>query len=273
VSAQSNEEAAVPKPASRDTGDSTSGSWFMETLRTWGPAVAAVIVIRSFVFEPFSIPSGSMVPTLLIGDHVLVTKFSYGIWLRLPYVKQAYELIDLGDPARGDIAVFKYPMDQGNNVFWDGGTNYIKRVVGLPGDTVEVRNNQITINGELQVWEPTGAYSWQSHTATTCVERDARLMTETLSGVVHSVLLEERPSMLADYGPRTIPEGQVFVMGDNRDNSGDSRQGWLVDEDLIKGKAHFVWMSLDTCSGLSVRTRRIGQSLYSTVEPNIEPTP
>ncbi len=215
---------------------SRSSNWFVDLLRTWGPPIVAVLFIRTFIFEPFRIPSGSMVPTLQIGDFVAVTKFSYGIWL--PFVRK--EVVDLGDPARGDVIVFRYPKDESQN--------YIKRVVAIPGDTIEVRNNQIILNDQVQGWElAEDAYSFVNGDCRASVQRRN---IETFDDVPHDVLVGLRPGPLANKPAREIPEGHVFVMGDNRDNSQDSRDWGLVRFDQIKGKAHIVVLSLDMCNGL-----------------------
>ena len=235
------------------------GSWLWEVFKTWGPAILAIIVIRTFIFQPFSIPSTSMVPTLLIGDHVVVTKYSYGLWFPHPVTYKRWELLDWADPERGDIIVFRFPNKKS--------VHYIKRVVGLPGDKVEVLDNQIVLNGEAQARTITGKYEYQDN----CVTEDGTLWSETLGDLTHSKLTDASPSALASRGPFTVPEGKVFVMGDNRDNSGDSRQWGFVDEELIMGKAQFVWISFNSCDGsltTNLRWERMGQGLYGEIAPN-----
>lgn len=215
--------------------------WFVELIYNWAPAILAVLFIRAFIFEPFRIPSGSMIPTLQIGDHVAVTKFSYGVWL--PFLQK--ELIDLGDPARGDVIVFRYPLDPS--------VNYIKRVVAIPGDRIRVENNQITLNGEVQARDYTGRYAAIDDS---CREREAKHYVEHLKGVDHHVLTSPSfGSPLANFPPRgaaegevVVPPGHVFVMGDNRDNSEDSRKWGFVRFDQIKGKAHLIWLSWNSCA-------------------------
>lgn len=226
------------------------GAWFREVVRAWAPAILAVILIRAFIFEPFRIPSGSMVPTLLIGDHVLVTKFSYGVWL--PFVRK--EVVDLGDPERGDVIVFRYPRDER--------MNYIKRVVAVPGDTVKVENNQVIIDGVPQSREFIGRYEWIDDD---CRPHTAKRYIEDLGDVQHEKLTNSGlGGILANKGEVRVPPGNVFVMGDNRDNSEDSRRWSFVRYDQIKGKAHFVWLSWDRCAGGlgELRTDRFFHSLY-----------
>lgn len=263
---------APPKPAAQQS----FGAWILEQVRTWGPALLAVLLIRTFVFEPFRIPSGSMVPTLLIGDHVVVTKFSYGIqipmkdwWMFLawPFGGTAanspfenWEMIDLGDPSRGDIIVFRYPREES--------TNYIKRVVGLPGDRISVRDNQIVLNGVLQPREKLGQYDFIDDN---CTKRVQTLYRESLDGLDHPVLTNvNMGGTLSEKDEITVPKDTVFVMGDNRDNSEDSRRWGFVRYNQIKGKAHRIWLSLDSCGGgvISIRKERFMQSLYGTPMPS-----
>ncbi|MBW1878723.1 MAG: signal peptidase I [Deltaproteobacteria bacterium] len=222
-----------------------------ELFRTWGPAILAVILIRTFIFEPYRIPSGSMVPTLLIGDHVLVSKYSYGIWL--PFTET--ELVDLGDPERGDILVFRFPRDPR--------LTYIKRVVAIRGDKLRVRNNRLYINNEPQPAVPDGTFEFIDDQ---CRHIPSQAYVETLSGLPHTMLTSGTGTggRLSDYPEITVPEGKVFVMGDNRDHSEDSRAWGFVREDQIKGKAHFVWFSWDSCTGKfgSIRGSRWFTGLY-----------
>ncbi len=242
---------ATPAAREEDAGPRPSGlAVVRELLRTWGPAVLAVLLIRTFIFEPYRIPSGSMVPTLLIGDHVLVSKFAYGLWVPFTEV----ELVDLGDPERGDIIVFRYPRNPR--------LTYIKRVVGIPGDTIRVRNNRVVLNGEEQPTVATGAYDFIDDGCRAIPSQGYR---ETLSGVGHDILTSTTGgSFLADTREITVPPDSVFVMGDNRDHSEDSRRWNFVRYDQIKGKAHVVWFSWNSCSGSigSIRGDRWFHPLY-----------
>ena len=202
-------------------GDSEPGI-VIDYSRSFFPVLFLVLLLRSFLFEPFQIPSGSMLPTLKIGDFILVNKFDYG--LRLPVLgKTIYEV---GQPSRGDVMVFKYPEDP--NI------NFIKRVVGIPGDTVEYRNKVVYVNGAMQ-------------TLTRMVPDGSRVVpplteeaSEQLGDREHRIW--RRMTQGRDFPPIQIPEGQYFVMGDNRDNSNDSRVWGFVDDSLIVGRAFAVWM-------------------------------
>lgn len=234
----------------------------VDFVRSWGPAIFAVLFVRTFVLEPFRIPSGSMVPTLQIGDHVAVSKFSYGIWVpatvvEIPFLDYAwivprYQLLDFGGPKRGDIIVFRYPRAEE--------VNYIKRVVAIAGDTIRVENNQIFLNGEAQPFE------FQQRTDfvnSACATAKTKQYLETIGGVKHEALTAASlGGPLEDMRERTIPEGHVFVMGDNRDYSEDSRRWGLVRDDQIKGKAHVVLLSWDGCGSSGLRMDRFFHNLY-----------
>ena len=248
--------------AGDDLLESERRDGIMDVMRTWGPALLAVLMIRTYVFEPFRIPSGSMVPTLQIGDHVVVNKSSYGLWVpytvvEVPFMEQAWvvpriELIDWGDPERGDIIVFRYPRDEK--------LNYIKRVVAIPGDTISVSNNQITLNGVVQERVYTDMYTF---TDDRCNDSKTKRFVENLGGLNHEVLTNASlPGPLSTMRDVVIPEGHVFVMGDNRDNSEDSRRWKFVRYDQIKGKAHFVWFSWSSCPP-GVRPDRVFEGLYN----------
>jgi signal peptidase I len=247
-----------------------AGGWFGDLVRTWLPAILAVLLIRTYVFEPFRIPSGSMVPTLLIGDHVVVNKASYGLWIPLilveiPFMENVnivparYELFDWGDPERGDIIVFRFPRDER--------LHYIKRVVAVPGDKIHVQDNQIFLNGVPQERKYLDKFEFVDDN---CRETPTKRYVETLDGLDHHVLTNQGlGGPLSDW-PRdgediVVPEGSVFVMGDNRDNSEDSRRWEFVRYDQIKGKAHFVWFSWDSCMQ-KVRGKRFFRSLYRLYE-------
>ncbi len=196
------------------------------------PVLAIVLVLRSFLVEPFQIPSASMVPTLEVGDFILVNKFSYG--LRLPVTGS--KLLAIGEPERGDVMVFFPPNDK---------RYFIKRVVGLPGDRIEIRDKVLTINGELAPQTllaelPAGRPSYQ-------------LLKEDLGGVAHEVRMEifkPRGRTPLGYDPDnlslTVQPGHYFMMGDNRDNSSDSRFWGQVPEENVVGKAFAIWMHWDS---------------------------
>lgn len=206
----------------------------VEFSRSFFPIVLAVLLVRSFLFEPFRIPSSSMMPTLRVGDFIFVSKYSYG--LRLPVLNT--EIAELGRPERGDVAVFRLPSDPG--------TNYIKRVVGVPGDVVSVRDKRLWINGEPVPLELTDE-----------VERvecggfwfDARVAYETLNGERHRVYLGEARDRPSPFLDRPVPDGQYLVMGDNRDCSRDGRIiGYIPAENLV-GRAVRIWMNWDAEAG------------------------
>jgi signal peptidase I len=196
----------------------------VEYARSFFPIILIVLLIRSFLFEPFRIPSDSMMPTLLDGDFIFVNKFTYG--LRLPVVNT--ELVDFGSPQRGDVVVFRLPSEPS--------TNYIKRLVGLPGDRISVHNKRLYVNGELQPVVLDGVYVGFGHSG-------AQIGEETLAGVTHRVLyMQERPSI--DF-EGVVPEGHLFFMGDNRDNSRDSRfpEVGYVPAGNVVGKAVRIWLN------------------------------
>ena len=186
--------------------------------------ITLVLVLRSFLFEPFQIPSGSMIPTLKVGDFILVNKFSYG--LRLPV--SGTKVVEIGEPKRGDVMVFIPPHKK---------QHYIKRVVGLPGDTVEVRNGILYVNGEEMVQKP--HESWSASDPFHLVQ------SEQLGDVEHAIRRRVIPGNLSRNYAKTIPDGYYCLVGDNRDNSNDSRAWGLVPEENIVGKAVAVWMHWD----------------------------
>jgi signal peptidase I len=197
-----------------------------------------VFVLRSFVFEPFKIPSSSMRPTLAIGDFVLVNKFVYG--LKIPVWNK--RIIEFADPKRGDIIVFKPPVPAGQpeNPRY---LKYIKRVVGVPGDTVEGKQGRLYINGTLSETALLGSKQWYNDE---CFSRTSKIYEEDMSGVSHSIMKHYGFTHPADsFGPITVPDGHYFFMGDNRDFSKDSRFIGMVAKDDIDGKAQLIWMNLD----------------------------
>jgi len=215
----------------------------VEYAQSFFPVLLIVLVLRSFIFEPFRIPSGSMIPTLLIGDFILVNKFSYGV--RLPVIHT--KILATGSPKRGDVAVFRYPIDPS--------LDYIKRVVGLPGDTVEYRDNSLFINGE-QVKMNEGDFYVEPHSGNVDNAQIEKL--EDLFGVEHRVLISSSSGLHNKSGSWKVPEGQYFFVGDNRDNSNDSRYWGTVPEENLVGKAFFIWMNF---SKGSVLWSRIGDTI------------
>ena len=196
----------------------------VEYARSFFPIILIVLLIRSFLFEPFRIPSDSMMPTLLDGDFIFVNKFTYG--LRLPVINA--EFVDFGEPHRGDVVVFRLPSDPS--------TNYIKRLVGLPGDHVVVREKRVYVNGEPQPVQVDGIYEGFGYTGD-------QIGRETLGGVEHRVLYDpSRPSVDFDG---VVPPDHYFFMGDNRDNSRDSRfpEVGFVPTGNVVGKAVRIWLN------------------------------
>ncbi len=212
-----------------------SGSFF--------PVIALVFILRSFLFEPFKIPSGSMLPTLYIGDLILVNKFTYGI--RLPIIDT--KIIEINQPQRGDVMVFKYPEDMSKN--------FIKRVVGIPGDEIRYADKKLTVNGLALNYQ--GMNPFLNSEGLNYYPQ----FEENLTGVRHRILNDDAKSASVERGSRPdfpyfknctynlegfvckVPQGQYFMMGDNRDNSEDSRYWGFVPDANIVGKAFFIWMN------------------------------
>jgi signal peptidase I len=206
-----------------------------------GVAVFIALLLRAFVVEAFQIPSGSMIPTLEVGDHIFVSKFAYG--LSIPFTNT--KIMQFAQPQRGDVIVFKYPLDTT--------TDYIKRVVGLPGDVVEMRQEELYINGKPVARERVPRpchYVDVAHGAPD--DHECELWTEQLGEKRHETIQEPGHGGGRDFGRTVIPAGHVFVMGDNRDNSSDSRVWGFVGLDLIKGKALIVWWSRASTDGYSL---------------------
>jgi signal peptidase I len=215
--------------------------WWVEYGASFFPVILIVFGLRSFIVEPFKIPSGSMIPTLLVGDFILVNKWTYGI--RLPVINK--KVLSVNNPARGDVMVFRYPADPS--------MDYIKRVVGLPGDRVEYIDKRLRINGEVVAVTPQDDYLHPDR-----LYYSPRFA-EKLGSVEHSILIErEAPAyvpQVLDYPFRenctytssgvscVVPPGHYFVMGDNRDSSSDSRVWGFVPDANIVGKAFFIWFN------------------------------
>ncbi|MGH8735989.1 MAG: signal peptidase I [Burkholderiales bacterium] len=220
--------------------------WWVEYSVSFFPVIVVVFMLRSFVVEPFKIPSGSMIPTLQVGDFILVNKFAYGI--RLPVLN--VKIIAIDNPHRGDVMVFRYPDDPS--------LDYIKRVVGLPGDKIEYRNKRLTINGHLVAERQIDDYLSEERM------QFYKRYVEDLGGVKHEILIDQNTP---DYVPQVrtfpfskncnynsdslvciVPPGHYFMMGDNRDNSSDSRVWGFVPDANIIGKAFFIWLNLNDLS-------------------------
>jgi signal peptidase I len=217
--------------------------WWLDWTAGLFPVILIVFLLRSFLFEPFKIPSGSMVPTLTVGDLILVNKYHYGV--RLPVVNK--KIIANHNPERGDVMVFRYPVDPR--------VDYIKRVIGVPGDEIAYLNQRLTINGKPVDLKPQGEYYDEE------TRRYYPQFQESLGALEHRILVD--PQRAAYYGggdsrqfPHAqncrysaegvvckVPEGHYFMMGDNRDNSQDSRFWGFVPDENIVGKAFFVWMN------------------------------
>jgi len=219
--------------------------WWLDWTAGLFPVILVVFLLRSFLFEPFKIPSGSMMPTLLVGDLILVNKFHYGV--RLPVINK--KIVANHDPERGDVMVFRFPKDPS--------IDYIKRVVGVPGDQVEFRNQQLFLNGQhvpVQPLPPPGFYDEEAR-------RYAPEFKEKLGAVEHGILINPQSAPFwkshednqfpfrencrysAEGVACKVPPGHYFMMGDNRDNSLDSRYWGFVPDENIVGRAFFIWMN------------------------------
>ena len=230
--------------------------WWIEYPVSFFPVILIVFLLRSFLVEPFKIPSGSMLPTLLIGDFILVNKFTYGV--RIPIINK--KVVDLNNPKRGDVMVFRYPED--------GSLDYIKRVVATPGDTVEYRDKKLTINGVEAKLTPDGDYSYVEGGLNFIATQRQK---ETFDGKDHAILVQPDMPPLHLGGVKQFPfrdncvyneagftckvlEGHYFMMGDNRDSSSDSRYWGFVPDRNIVGKAFMIWWNFD-------EFKRIGSSI------------
>ncbi len=237
-------ESAINRAREKEGRELTlQQSKLVEYARSFFPIFLIVLVLRSFLVEPFRIPSNSMMPTLVTGDFILVNKFTYGI--RLPVIDR--KIIELGTPARGDTVVFRFPEDPS--------IPFIKRVVGLPGDRVAYYKKVLYINGEPMPQAAKGIYTGTGSGKTMT---GAQVLEEDLGSGKHEILVQ--PGHPTLEGETVIPDGHYFVLGDNRDNSRDSRfWGTVPDENLI-GRAFLIWMNWDWVAG-GVGWDRIGNAI------------
>ncbi len=220
----------------------------VEYAKSFFPVILLVFFVRSFIVEPFKIPSGSMMPTLLAGDYILVNKYTYG--LRVPILNSRF--FDINQPQRGDVFVFHYPPSPS--------VDYIKRVVGLPGDKIRYMDKRLTINGQLLDVAEVGDYTYIKPGLNMLTAKQYR---EQLGDVQHDILINPwagnyAPDMLgaklANGEEVVVPAGHYLAMGDNRDDSSDSRVWGFVPEQNLVGKAFFIWMNFD-------ETARIGHAI------------
>ena len=234
--------------------------WWIEYPKSFFPVLLIVFLLRSFVAEPFKIPSSSMRPTLEVGDFILVNKFAYGI--RLPIIEK--KIIPTSDPKRGDVIVFRYPVNPSQD--------FIKRVIGLPGDEVVYRDKRLTVNGVPLPQVPDGTYGYLEGLTYVMTERRS----ERSDGLEYSIAINPAAQPVYPLNVRSfpgkencvyndsgftckVPPGNYLMMGDNRDNSDDSRYWGFVPDDHIRGKAFFIWFNWDDISSLAFK--RVGSGI------------
>jgi len=244
--------------ARRESG--AAEPWWIEYAKSFFPVLLIVFLLRSFVAEPFKIPSSSMRPTLEVGDFILVNKFIYG--LRLPIIDK--KIVPIGDPKRGDVIVFRYPVNPSQD--------FIKRVIGLPGDEVVYRDKQLTVNGNPWPQTPDGNYGYLEGLMYVTTER----FTENNGQREYTIAVNPGAQAVYPLNVRAfpgkencvyndrgftckVPAGQYLMMGDNRDNSDDSRYWGFVPDDHIRGKAFFIWFNWDDISSLAFK--RVGSGI------------
>jgi signal peptidase I len=238
---------------------------WVEYTASFFPVLLAVFLLRSFVAEPFKIPSSSMRPTLEVGDFILVNKFAYGI--RLPIIEQ--KVIAIGEPQHGDVVVFRYPLDPS--------VDYIKRVIGLPGDVVEYRDKKLTVNGKPLPQRPDGTYGWLEglrfeETQKVDETADAGGAPVAYTTAQNPQALPVQPANVrafpgrenCEYNERgfvcKVPAGNYFMMGDNRDFSDDSRYWGFVPDANLRGRAFFIWFNWDDI--VSGSFKRVGRRVH-----------
>ena len=248
--------------------------------RSLFPVIFVVLLLRSFVAEPFRIPSGSMMPTLDVGDFILVNKFAYG--LRLPAFNN--KIVSLGEPKRGDVIVFRFPgyicQDQDGNTVRSGditcadphapvvNQNWIKRIIGLPGDTIEVHDSQIVINGQPVVDTEIGPFTGNPNRTedSELLYNNATIWSEQLGSVNHQIArMPSRgptPPIPNAKVPAVVPANCYIVMGDDRENSEDSRWWGCMPEQNLVGKAFMIWFSWKGLHTGAVDIHRIGTIIH-----------
>jgi signal peptidase I len=248
----------------RRRGKDQREPWWVEYPKSFFPVLLIVFLLRSFLAEPFRIPSSSMRPTLVVGDYILVNKFSYG--LRLPIVEQ--KIVPISDPQRGDVIVFRYPVNPSQD--------FIKRLVGVGGDVVEYRDKQLSVNGKPLPQRPDGSYSYLEGLRFETTERRIEQARASDTPREYAIAINPQAPTVMLGGVRSfpgkencvynehgftckVPPGHYFMMGDNRDASDDSRYWGFVPDDHIRGRAFFIWFNWDDIASLAFR--RVGSGI------------
>lgn len=228
----------------RQTEDGKA-NWAIEFSRSFFPALLLVWIIRSFLIQPYRVPTGSLEPTILPDDFIAVKQYSYG--LRFPISNS--KMVSIGEPKRGDIALFRWPVDTSKL--------FVKRVIGVPGDHIVYKNKTLTINGKEMKQEYLGKdENIEAGGVTSEVDRKK----ENLDGIIHDIFVKPNENNFQDVDV-VVPEGYYFMMGDNRDDSDDSRSWGFVPDNYLIGKAFGIWMSWDS-SKYRIRWQRIGKAIH-----------
>lgn len=218
--------------------------WPIDYARSFFPILLTVLIIRSFIIQPYRVPTGSLEPTILPGDFIIVNQYAYG--LRLPVINKKF--ISIGSPKRGDIILFRYPVNPK--------IIFVKRVVGIPGDHIIYRDKNLFINGKQMEQIDLG----NDIEAGNGLYKSVKVKLETLDKITHRIFLRPDRASIHDLD-LIVPDNSFFVMGDNRDNSNDSREWGCVPENYLIGKAFGIWMSWDS-PNKKIRWNRIGQKIY-----------
>ncbi len=232
--------------AKKRVRDGTKVPSIVDFSRAFFPALLLVWIIRSFIIQPYRVPTGSLEPTVLPGDFIAVKQYSYGLRLPIVHLKMA----QVGEPKRGDIALFHYPVDTSKL--------FVKRVIGLPGDHIVYKDKVLTINGKPMVQNYIGKAIDIEQDGTSVVDKKI----ENLDGIKHYIFVKPEASDLMDNDSIdiTVPKNHYFMMGDNRDDSSDSRTWGTVPEAFLIGKAFGIWMSWDSLVH-NIRWNRIGKAV------------